>query len=844
MEFREESVSNVIYEDSASFGRSVSNEAYHRAFQITQTILSINNRYQEKGKKDGTAIRNSGQFFNIIAFTGGRGTGKTSVMLSYMEFLKDYYRNAHSRDVDEKLGDMRFQSRDGEWVRELMFTGLEHIDASLLGSRSDDVLRNILPKMLKKWHDEERRSYRDSGIVRDEDYAYKKRHIQMLFNNVYKSLRDLNKKEDILESDNDMFMETLENLSLTWNLRQSFQELVEAYLEIMEYPGSEGKIHLNNHFLVISLDDLDMNMAHGYELLEEVRKYLMVPNVIVLLTASYTQLERLCVEHYAKAFQYTERKMGAQEYIENLAGEYLEKILPYHCQVPMEPVLNWKIYDQEKISLKYTPIHGPEQSPAPETVRKIIQNQLADYLGLKFSGDGVCLTWLVPHTIRELAVWVRQVYSLEKTDYSLEDMRGVAGTGADGAEHGEGACEEENAERTGNSQKAGGYSGSRNRKWFLKNKLLPLYERHSDWDTEYIDRLEPMGQIQTISGLLSKNTVTGNAAAVGEASLLENLRECLNGTRQMQERAALSVIYLTVKLTELFAEWYCGDGDMQRTQAVHLIKQYFHDGIWGAWEDKLISSGIMDNDQMFCRIGRIKFAVLNQCLDHIFGKEFSPNNTKQKMDFIQRNQETIRNYQLLLLFFDFSVDFTFSKSKLCTEEGNYRFVLDIKRCRGQFALSHILRPWEDKSRVLDDFQKAFLQSLGLGKNGQENEKVLDCIDIRRFGNGYIVIPAENVEYLIRTGQKLESKFKDNMINMDEAQILEKIVEYFAVIQDSLREYDDMFATCYEETFAGTQIGRELRKAVRGEALQEGDLLHMLSVTIARVAVPWTASLLD
>ena len=57
LEFREESVSNVIYEDSAAFGRSVSNEAYRKAFQITQTILSINDRYQDKGKKGGTAIR-------------------------------------------------------------------------------------------------------------------------------------------------------------------------------------------------------------------------------------------------------------------------------------------------------------------------------------------------------------------------------------------------------------------------------------------------------------------------------------------------------------------------------------------------------------------------------------------------------------------------------------------------------------------------------------------------------------------------------------------------------------------------------------------------------------------
>ncbi|MCM1237611.1 MAG: hypothetical protein NC489_46705, partial [Ruminococcus flavefaciens] len=232
LEFREESVSNVIYEESARFGRSISSEAYLKAFQITQTILNINDRYhindrrQGKTGKHGTAMRNKGQFFNIIAFTGGRGTGKTSVMLSYMEFLKDYYRSSNMRKSDSELGELRFQNIDREPANELMFTGLEHIDASLLESRKDDVLRNILPKMLKKWHDEERRSYRDSGIVRDEDYAYKKRHIQMLFNNVYKSLRDLNRKEDILESDNDMFMETLENLSLTWNLRQSFQELV------------------------------------------------------------------------------------------------------------------------------------------------------------------------------------------------------------------------------------------------------------------------------------------------------------------------------------------------------------------------------------------------------------------------------------------------------------------------------------------------------------------------------------------------------------------------------------------------------------------------------------------
>nr|WP_296439046.1 hypothetical protein [uncultured Acetatifactor sp.] len=824
LEFREESVSNVIYEDSAAFGRSVSNEAYRKAFQITQTILSINDRYQDKGKKGGTAIRNRGQFFNIIAFIGGRGTGKTSAMLSYMEFLKDYYRNAHSGDENEKLGDMYFHSMGDEKVKELMFTGLEHIDASLLGSRSDDVLRNILPKMLKKWHDEERRSYRDSGIVRDEDYAYKKRHIQMLFNNVYKSLRDLNSSKDILESDNDMFMETLENLSLTWNLRQSFQELVEAYLEIMEYPGSEGKIHLNNHFLVISLDDLDMNIDHGFELLEEIRKYLMVPNVIVLLTASYSQLEMLCVEHYTKAFKETKADNGTKEYIERLAKEYLEKILPAHCQVAMEPVHGWKAYDQKKIGLKYITIRGIEYTPVPETIKKIIQRQLIEYIGIKFTGEGVNLARLVPDTIRELAVWIRQVYSLEPVTYTLEDMRNLAEKPS-GAEEQEDHTELTSALEVYN----------RNLKWFLKGRLFPLYDKHLDRNAEFIEYLAPKGQIQTVKELLYVDE---------EDSLLESLAKSLAETRQIQESAVLSVIYFTVKLTQLFTSWYCGDEDSQSSLAVQAIKQYFEEGIWGKWEEKMMCKVKAPEESMFCDIARIKFGALSNCLDHILGEVFSANSKDNKNKFIKKNVQRIQNYQMLLLFFEFSADFTFSGSKLVPEEGKYRLTLEMENCRGKFALSNIMCPWEEKDRVLDDFQNTFLQLMGADKDAGWKEQILDIIDIRKTDNNYIIIPAENVEYLIRTGQELEEKFDDSIVVMETDKICGKIVEYFAVIKDSLKEYDEMFGTIYEENFNRTQIGRELLKVSQDQKISDGDLLYMLSETIEHVAVPEATFLFD
>ena len=48
------------------------------------------------------------------------------------------------------------------------------------------------------------------------------------------------------------------------------------------------------HYLVIPIDDLDMNIKNGYEQLEQIRKYLMIPKVIVLISANYDQLEKIC----------------------------------------------------------------------------------------------------------------------------------------------------------------------------------------------------------------------------------------------------------------------------------------------------------------------------------------------------------------------------------------------------------------------------------------------------------------------------------------------------------------------------------------------------------------------
>ena len=71
-------------------------------------------------------------------------------MLSYMEFLKDYYRNSTSPESEEIIGELRFSEKN------LMFTGLEYIDASRLADK-EDILGSVLAKMAKKWMSEEKK---------------------------------------------------------------------------------------------------------------------------------------------------------------------------------------------------------------------------------------------------------------------------------------------------------------------------------------------------------------------------------------------------------------------------------------------------------------------------------------------------------------------------------------------------------------------------------------------------------------------------------------------------------------------------------------------------------------
>lgn len=788
---------DIKYEEMDKFRTSVSYEAYKEASAITKEIVEDNMQLQQKNKKagsSGTEIRNLEQIYNIIFFTGDRGTGKTSVMLSYVEFLKDYYRKFAS--LRDEPGNKEFYMGQSEY----MFTGLEYIDASTLDEK-EDILGSVLSKMMKKWQDEERRSYGNSGIRRAEDYDYKKRQIYMWFSKVYENLKNVRSKSDIMQEDNDAFMETLQNLSLTWNLKCAFQELVMHFLDIMEYPGAERKIGRDNHFLVISIDDLDMNIKHGFQLLDQIRKYFMGPNIIVLLSANYEQLEKICNNHYMAELEKIKDFSDTKGYITRLSREYLEKIVPFQRQVVLQSGEKWKFFNGKQIVVKYQ--GGEKKIPGQEgTLKEIIREDMISYFGAGFMPEGKCLYYLTPDTLRELCTWIIRTRRLSAlNDISEKDI-----------------CE-------------------KNFQWFWNEEFPVLRKRYLDFYDDKIfetaDLLEPDGQVRLIKESLIARGLLKEWQK--EDSLLEIILMLNQGTMQEQALASLISIYFTVMFAEIRADMKWLEGE-KRIQASQRFCQYFSDGMWGIWEERMVPlmSGDNDRDTLFYPIGYYTFKKIGEALNLSFQHGITGKKSFRGVEkFLEKNKEQLVNYQLLLLFYRLQGRGAMQTEDIWEIYDASQKLKATEELEGLFCLSNPFVNLADTLCLARKFIQALPSILCTGAELEEGErekialKVNEEISIFHEEMFESIIPLESVEFLIETGKRAQLYLADGRREgVGKHSVCIKIQKFFSVIQECLEKYDKEQAENYKQHPI-------IKKILQGEQ----DFLDMLYNSIRSSTVP-------
>ena len=264
--------------------------------------------------------------FQGIAFCGERGEGKTSAMLSLLNIF---------RDADKYVGEYDHrpsQENDGvKIIKEILCK-----DTPLLRKRTSiltpiDPTRftnyNILEVILSELYDNvNRKRTEEKETVRD-SFSY---------NEIYRLLQNVKRSIEMLSKPEDKFFDTLEDLedlSSVIKLQENLRALVREYLRIN-----------NTDRLIIPIDDMDMKITGTFKLTECLRKYLSMPEVIVLMSVKPEQLLS-SVKHALRNSLNNDKKSFSHNEIDRMAEKYVTKLLPQGCRVNM--TMEIRIFDEK-----------------------------------------------------------------------------------------------------------------------------------------------------------------------------------------------------------------------------------------------------------------------------------------------------------------------------------------------------------------------------------------------------------------------------------------------------------------------------------------------------------------
>lgn len=371
----------IVYEEYTGFETSIFKNVYARAKALTKQIIDRNEELQALNGH-GNDFRNKEQVENTIAFLGGRGTGKTSAMLSFMEGLKDHYK-AHDVIEDDN--------------KKYNFISLEWIDASFLED-NEDIFVMILAKMfgeLLKYHDK-------IGMDRDRAVEYDFRNLYQQFEKIYRRISNLKRKDEVYNEE--LPVDFLKDLSRSTEVRSDFRELVRAFVRfVVEVEGIKEKS--NNTYVVIAVDDIDLNIKRGYDILETIHKYLMVPGVIVLVALNYEEMMLCCEKHYIKNYGlYMPRKVVEDIGVRaiEMSEQYLEKVLPPYMRLYMPSLQKRDFrFRNPKINVKYEDEKGETKEKLLE-IKEYMFNLIYKRTGVLFDAVGKKRHFMEPSTLRNL----------------------------------------------------------------------------------------------------------------------------------------------------------------------------------------------------------------------------------------------------------------------------------------------------------------------------------------------------------------------------------------------------------------------------------------------------------
>ena len=308
---------------------------------------------------------------NIFAFVGERGSGKTSCMSSVSKLLMS---NSLKNFISYPE------------LKEAKFATIDIIDPSYF-----DEHHNIVATMVAKLY----KSYQNQTQVNHgaECNFDEERSLIEAFCHAQHSLRSLLEKPKYIEDDFDD-IEKLSDLSLAIDLKNDIKKLVDTYLRFVKKEGG---------VLVLSIDDIDLNLSEADTMAEQIRKYLVTPNIVILFAAKLDQLATIKKLHYAEKYETLIRNHELHfDTIEEMTSQFLTKFVPHDQRVYMP--------EPEYILDSGIDIDGDNLKG--NSVRQAVPELIFNRTRYLFYNSKQTPSYIVPRNLRKLCQFVAMLWTM------------------------------------------------------------------------------------------------------------------------------------------------------------------------------------------------------------------------------------------------------------------------------------------------------------------------------------------------------------------------------------------------------------------------------------------------
>lgn len=324
---------------------------------------------------------------NIIAFEAQRGGGKTCTMLSFSGILsKEYTIN----DGIPVLGENEEYS-----LNSLSFFTISPISPSALEGE-----QNILYVVLSRLYNYAEALLRP-GKIGGRISEGERIELSRLLHKCLSGINGIKRPDGRAFED----ISVLQDISDGISLRRHFFELIQCIIRIAN--SGQGK---NYSFLVLQLDDADSQMKNGYEVLEDVRKYLVIPNLVILMSMDLDFLHKVIFQDHLRNFKDLKNVLKEghfEQELSRMCRKYIDKLIPPSHMIHLPQIDDCIERNASGIQLEYIDQESRKsvfswQNGAGWNVQNMLLMLIYRKTGVLFVAPSQYLHNIIPRTLRGL----------------------------------------------------------------------------------------------------------------------------------------------------------------------------------------------------------------------------------------------------------------------------------------------------------------------------------------------------------------------------------------------------------------------------------------------------------